>query len=55
MKKQKFFLEYAITVTAARAIDANNNTMYPIDPRKPITIELTAVNNGVQVGKIFEI
>uniref|UniRef100_A0A914E0S3 MD-2-related lipid-recognition domain-containing protein n=1 Tax=Acrobeloides nanus TaxID=290746 RepID=A0A914E0S3_9BILA len=39
---------YAITVQSARALDANNNTLYPIDPRKPITIELKATNNGVQ-------
>lgn len=35
-------------VNDAVVYDNANNTMYPIDPRKPMLLDLISVNNGVQ-------
>uniref|UniRef100_A0AC34PX72 MD-2-related lipid-recognition domain-containing protein n=1 Tax=Panagrolaimus sp. JU765 TaxID=591449 RepID=A0AC34PX72_9BILA len=51
---------WPLMVNSALVYDLSNNTMYPIDPRKPMTLHLDSVNNGVPYTdnkvdvKIFE-
>uniref|UniRef100_A0A914DJK9 MD-2-related lipid-recognition domain-containing protein n=1 Tax=Acrobeloides nanus TaxID=290746 RepID=A0A914DJK9_9BILA len=43
--------DYAITTSGAQVFIGNTTqTMYPIDPRKPMTLALTAYNKGVQIN-----
>ncbi|KAE9550787.1 hypothetical protein FO519_006002 [Halicephalobus sp. NKZ332] len=38
---------WPLMVKDAVVYDDKNNTMYPIDPRKPMVLDLISVNNGV--------
>lgn len=43
----KRFPAWPLIVKDAIVYDSNNKTMYPIDPRKPMVLDLVSVNNGV--------